>query len=48
MPRPKSKSDLLEQSQQNFKKLFDYIGNLSQEEQEQEFPAQCIDEHKWI
>jgi len=38
MPRPKSKSDFLEQSQQNFKKLFDYIGNLSQEEQEQEFP----------
>ena len=38
MPRPMCKSDLLELSQQNFKKLLNYIENISQEEQEQEFP----------
>ncbi len=38
MPRPKSKSDLLELSQANFKKLNDFIEQKSKEEQLKEFP----------
>lgn len=38
MPRPKSKSELLELSQLNFKKLNDFIDQLSPEEQTKEFP----------
>jgi hypothetical protein len=39
MPRPKSKSELLELSQLHFKKLNDFIDQLSPEEQTKEFPA---------
>ena len=38
MARPKSKTDLLQQSQENFKKLKNFIGQLSSEQQEKEFP----------
>jgi hypothetical protein len=39
MPRPKNKEELLNLSQQNFKKLFDFIETFTHEEQQQEFPA---------
>ncbi|SHH65726.1 ClbS/DfsB family four-helix bundle protein [Winogradskyella jejuensis] len=39
MPRPKSKSELIELSQENFKKLMTYINDLSTDLQHQEFPA---------
>ena len=38
MARPKSKSDLLELSNKNFQKLFDFIEEKSKEEQLKEFP----------
>ncbi|MFK7775267.1 MAG: ClbS/DfsB family four-helix bundle protein [Saprospiraceae bacterium] len=38
MARPKSKSDLLELSQSNFQKLYDFIEQKSREEQLKEFP----------
>jgi len=38
MPRPKSKDELLELSQSNFKKLNDYVDNFSKDEQQTEFP----------
>ncbi|MCG8326660.1 MAG: ClbS/DfsB family four-helix bundle protein [Chitinophagales bacterium] len=38
MARPKSKIDLLQQSQENFKKLNNFVEQLSLEEQEKEFP----------
>ncbi|MGD1894450.1 MAG: ClbS/DfsB family four-helix bundle protein [Cyclobacteriaceae bacterium] len=38
MPRPKSKPELLEQSQQNFDKLNHYVDTFSPEEREAEFP----------
>lgn len=37
MPRPQNKKDLLEQSQQNFQKLIDYIESFSASEQQTEF-----------
>ncbi|WP_350284853.1 ClbS/DfsB family four-helix bundle protein [uncultured Croceitalea sp.] len=39
MPRPKTKVDLIEQSQNNYKKLFDYINAFTQQEQMAEFPV---------
>jgi len=38
MPRPKSKPELLELSQQNFAKLNNYVNAFSPEEQQAEFP----------
>lgn len=38
MPRPKTKLDLLDLSEENFNKLFEYIENLNNEEQERAFP----------
>ena len=38
MARPKSKIDLLQQSQENFKKLISFIEQMSLAEQEKEFP----------
>ena len=38
MPRPKSKSDLLNLSQANFKKLNDFIDQKSKEDQIKDFP----------
>ena len=38
MPRPKSKSELLQLSQDNFMKLNDFIDQKSRGEQEKEFP----------
>ncbi|WP_424961222.1 ClbS/DfsB family four-helix bundle protein [Ekhidna sp.] len=37
MPRPKSKNELLEQSEKNFNKLIEFIGSFSTTEQEEEF-----------
>lgn len=39
MPRPKCKSELLKLSQENYKKLNQYIDDLDKDEQKQEFPA---------
>lgn len=39
MARPKSKEELLDLSQINFDRLNDYIAQLSEEEQQQEFPG---------
>ncbi len=38
MPRPKSKAELLSQSQKNFQKLNDFIDTFSPEQQQAEFP----------
>tara|TARA_R100000005_G_C4885969_1_gene135220 strand:+ start:47 stop:544 length:498 start_codon:yes stop_codon:yes gene_type:complete len=38
MPRPKTKTELLNLSQQNFKKLFDFIDAFDAAEQNSEFP----------
>lgn len=38
MARPKIKAELLEQSQKNFQKLFDFVNNMSEEDQKTEFP----------
>ncbi|WKN41375.1 ClbS/DfsB family four-helix bundle protein [Tunicatimonas pelagia] len=39
MPRPKTKPELQKQSQENFKKLNDYVAAFSSEEQQAEFPG---------
>lgn len=38
MPRPKSKTELISLSQENFKKLIDFIDQLPKEEKVDEFP----------
>lgn len=38
MPRPKSKDELTSLSQKNFHRLLEYINEMSDEEQEKEFP----------
>ena len=38
MPRPKTKTELLDLSQKNFDRLFSFIDMLPQEDQENEFP----------
>lgn len=38
MARPKSKSELLKLSKENFNKLFEFIQDLSEEEQNKDFP----------
>lgn len=38
MPRPQNKTELLELSVKNFKKLMDFVGSLSQEERDKPFP----------
>lgn len=38
MPRPKSKKELLEQSQSNYQKLIELINSLSEEKLHQDFP----------
>lgn len=42
MPRPKTKSELLDLSQTNFDRLNDYIDRLSKEEQLAEFPQNTM------
>lgn len=39
MPRPKSKTELLDLSQENFDRLSSFIDMLNQKDQESEFPA---------
>ena len=39
MPRPKTKADLIAQSQSNYKKLLDYINDFTEQEQLAEFPT---------
>lgn len=39
MPRPKTKEDLIAQSQSNYKKLLDYVNSFEQQEQLAEFPV---------
>ncbi|MCG8306254.1 MAG: ClbS/DfsB family four-helix bundle protein [Cytophagales bacterium] len=39
MPRPKTKEELIDLSNKNYKVLFDYINSFSEEEQNHEFPA---------
>lgn len=38
MPKPKSKQELLDRSHQNVQQLLDYISQLSEERQRQDFP----------
>lgn len=42
MPRPKSKDELLNLSQSNFKKLNDYVDSFSEDEQNAEFPPETM------
>jgi hypothetical protein len=42
MPRPKSKKELLSQSNVNFKDLLAYVEGLSEEKQNAEFPASYL------
>ena len=42
MPRPKAKLELLELSQINYSKLLDYIGSLSEKEQQSAFPKEYL------
>tara|TARA_R110000850_G_scaffold67896_1_gene151862 strand:- start:664 stop:1161 length:498 start_codon:yes stop_codon:yes gene_type:complete len=38
MPRPKTKTELLNLSEQNFNKLFDFLESFSESDQQREFP----------
>lgn len=42
MPRPKTKSELLDLSQKNFQKMFSMIDAFSEEELHGEFPPECM------
>ncbi|MFY0674107.1 MAG: ClbS/DfsB family four-helix bundle protein [Bacteroidia bacterium] len=42
MPRPKNKTELLDLSQKNYKKLMSYINSKSTNEQEKEFPERYL------
>jgi hypothetical protein len=42
MPRPKTKPELLYQSQENFKKLTDYISHIPEKARHQEFPPATL------
>ncbi|NNE76785.1 MAG: ClbS/DfsB family four-helix bundle protein [Pricia sp.] len=42
MPRPKSKSELLQQSQANYRRLIDFVESFSEVERNKEFPKNYL------